>query len=163
MKSLIRKSRLQPSVSRRGAAAVECAIIAPLMTLLLLGAIDVGQFANVYQKVSDASRHGARVASRYGTTTTGQVEAAVMDYLEQACPNVAPGDIRFRHHGYSKECRRQLDVGLSGIGYHGFPDQSSSHDAVRTRAADQRNRWPGWQPDNNDNDDAPSIGAYESA
>jgi Flp pilus assembly protein TadG len=90
MKSLIRKSRRRPSVSRRGAAAVECAIIAPLLTLLLLGAIDVGQFANMYQKVSDASRHGARVAAKYGTTTTGQVEAAVMDYLEQACPNVAP-------------------------------------------------------------------------
>jgi Flp pilus assembly protein TadG len=93
MKSFIRKSRLRPSVSRRGAAAVECAIIAPLLTLLLLGAIDVGQFANVYQKVSDASRHGARVAAKYGTTTTAQVEAAVMDYLEQACPNVAPATL----------------------------------------------------------------------
>jgi len=93
MKSFIRKPRLRPSVSRRGAAAVECAIIAPLLTLLVLGAIDVGQFANVYQKVSDASRHGTRVAARYGTTTTGQVEAAVMDYLEQACPNVAPATL----------------------------------------------------------------------
>ena len=93
MNSFIRKSRLRPRVARRGAAAVECAIIAPLLTLLLLGAIDVGQFANMYQKVSDASRYGARVAAKYGTTTTGQVEAAVMDYLEQACPNVAPAEL----------------------------------------------------------------------
>jgi Flp pilus assembly protein TadG len=93
MKSFIRKPRLRSSVARRGAAAVECAIIAPLLTLLLLGAIDVGQYANMYQKVSDASRHGARVAARYGTTTTGQVEAAVMDYLEQACPNIASGTL----------------------------------------------------------------------
>ena len=89
----IRKSRPRTSVSRRGVAAVECAIVAPLLTLLLLGAIDVGQFANVYQKVSDASRHGARVAARFGTSTTEQVEAAVMDYLEQACPNVAPATL----------------------------------------------------------------------
>src|SRR5687768_3502192 len=93
MKPFIRKSRRRPSVSRRGAAAVECAIIAPLLTLLLLGAIDVGQYANMYQKVSDASRHGARVAAKYGTTTTAQVEAAVMDYLEQACPNVGDGTL----------------------------------------------------------------------
>jgi Flp pilus assembly protein TadG len=93
MKPFIRISRRRPGASRRGAAAVECAIIAPLLTLLLLGAIDVGQFANMYQKVSDASRHGARVAAKYGTTTTGQVEAAVMDYLEQACPNVGAGTL----------------------------------------------------------------------
>jgi Flp pilus assembly protein TadG len=79
--------------ARRGAAAVECAIIAPLLALLVLGAIDVGQFANVYQKVSDASREGARVASRFGTATTALVEAAVMDYLEQTTPNVAPATL----------------------------------------------------------------------
>jgi Flp pilus assembly protein TadG len=58
------------------------------LTLFLLGALDVGQYANMYQKVSDASRHGARVAARYGTSTTTQVQTAVMDYLRQACPNV---------------------------------------------------------------------------
>jgi Flp pilus assembly protein TadG len=93
MKPFIRRSRRRPSVSRRGAAAVECAIIAPLLTLLLLGAIDVGQFANMYQKVSDASRHGARVAAKNGTSTTAAVETAVMNYLQQACPNVAPGTL----------------------------------------------------------------------
>lgn len=93
MKSLIQKSRRRSSVSRRGAAAVECAIIAPLLTLLLLGAIDVGQFANMYQKVSDASRHGARVAAKNGTTTTTEVQTAVMNYLQQACPNVPAGTL----------------------------------------------------------------------
>lgn len=93
MKSLIQKSRRRPGVSRRGAAAVECAIIAPLLTLLLLGAIDVGQFANMYQKVSDASRYGARVAAKNGTSTTAAVETAVMNYLQQACPNVPAGTL----------------------------------------------------------------------
>jgi Flp pilus assembly protein TadG len=93
MKSIIRKSRCQSHDTRRGAAAVECAIIAPILALLVLGAIDVGQFANVYQKVSDASREGARIASRFGTASTAQVEAAVMDYLEQATPNVAPATL----------------------------------------------------------------------
>jgi len=72
---------------------VECAILAPLLTLLVLGGIDVGQFANVYQKVSDASREGARVAARYGTKNQSEVTAAVLTYLEQASPGVPPATI----------------------------------------------------------------------
>jgi Flp pilus assembly protein TadG len=74
--------------SRRGIAAVECAIVVPLLALLVLGAIDVGQYANVYQKVSDASREGARVAVQYETLTKSQVETAVLSYLEGVFPNV---------------------------------------------------------------------------
>jgi Flp pilus assembly protein TadG len=82
------KRRSLPKSKRNGAAAVECAILMPLLALLVLGAIDVGQFANVYQKISDASREGARVAVRYETQTTSQVESAVINYLS----NVSGGD-----------------------------------------------------------------------
>jgi Flp pilus assembly protein TadG len=91
--SFLRISRCSPDVARRGVSAVECAILAPLFTLLVLGTVDVGQFANVYQKVSDASREGARTAARFGTATTAQVEAAVMDYLEAAAPDVPPATL----------------------------------------------------------------------
>ncbi len=93
MKTLSKSARSRRISSRDGAAAVECAIAAPLLTLLLLGAIDVGQFANVYQKVSEASREGARVAARYDTLTTSEVETAVMDYLEEASPGVSPSTL----------------------------------------------------------------------
>ena len=88
MKSPTRTSQCVRRSIRKGAAAVECALIAPVLTLLVLGGIDVGQYANVYQKVSDASREGARVAARYTTQNTSQVQTAVMDYLEQTSPNV---------------------------------------------------------------------------
>jgi Flp pilus assembly protein TadG len=68
---------------RDGTAAVECAIVVPLLTLLVLGALDVGQYANVYQKVSDASRAGARIAARHSTQTTSAVESAVRNYLQE--------------------------------------------------------------------------------
>jgi len=68
--------------NRRGSAAVECAIVAPLLTLIVLGAIDVGQYANVHQKVSDASRAGARFAARSGTQNTAAVQSAVRSYLQ---------------------------------------------------------------------------------
>jgi Flp pilus assembly protein TadG len=57
--------------------------------LLLLGAVDVGQFTNVHQKVSDASRKGARVAARYSATSTSQVREAVLDYLEESTPGTS--------------------------------------------------------------------------
>jgi Flp pilus assembly protein TadG len=88
MKTPTRDGRSFQRRTRKGAAAVECALVAPVLTLLVLGGIDVGQYANVYQKVSDASRAGARVAARYTTTTTSQVQTAVLDYLEQTSPNV---------------------------------------------------------------------------
>lgn len=75
--------------SRAGAAAVECAIVSPMLMLLILGAIDLGQYANVYQKVSDASRAGARLAVRHDTATVSQVEAEVRNYLEDVCPDAA--------------------------------------------------------------------------
>ena len=78
-----KKRRLSRKRQRSAVAAVECAIVLPLLTLLVLGAIDAGQFANVYQKVSDASREGARAAARYGTETTSQVKATVMSYLAE--------------------------------------------------------------------------------
>jgi Flp pilus assembly protein TadG len=91
--SFLRINRRSSAKTRRGVSAVECAILAPLFTLLVLGLVDVGQFANVYQKVSDASRAGARTAARFGTATTAQVEAAVMDYLEAAAPDVPPSTL----------------------------------------------------------------------
>jgi Flp pilus assembly protein TadG len=89
----IRKRGSAKSPLRQGVAAVECAIVAPLLTLLVLGAIDVGQYANVYQKVSDASREGARRAARIETLSTSQVETAVVNYLQQVFPKVPPSKL----------------------------------------------------------------------
>ena len=55
-----KKIRWTDAKSRRGIATVECAIIAPFLIFLILAAVDMGQYANVYQKICDASREGAR-------------------------------------------------------------------------------------------------------
>jgi Flp pilus assembly protein TadG len=78
-----KRIRLRRSVLRGGTAAVECAIVLPLLTLLVLGAFDVGQYANVYQQVSDASRFGARLAARHDTPAVSSVESAVRTYLQE--------------------------------------------------------------------------------
>ena len=69
-------------------ATVEFAVVAPLILVLLLGTIDVGQFVNVGQAVSNASRVGARTAVRHATESTAEVENAVTGYFAGCFPAV---------------------------------------------------------------------------
>ncbi len=62
---------------RRGVAAVELAIVAPLFLLLLAGIIEFGQVFRVQHMLSTASRHGARLAIVGSTSNTAQVKLKV--------------------------------------------------------------------------------------
>jgi Flp pilus assembly protein TadG len=73
---------------RRGTACVEFAALSPILLLLILGVIDVGQFVNIGQSVSNASREGARVAARQTTTDCSKVDNAVTNYLTNLYPNL---------------------------------------------------------------------------
>jgi Flp pilus assembly protein TadG len=68
---------------RRGAAAVEFALIAPLFMLMVLGMIEVGRAIMVQQILTNASREGARRAVLDGATDT-EVESFVNTYLNNA-------------------------------------------------------------------------------
>ena len=72
----------------RAAATTELALIMPLLLLFLLGAIDVGYYANTYQVVSNASREGARVAAKSNVSDVATIETAVRDYVGNALPNM---------------------------------------------------------------------------
>ncbi len=65
---------------RRGVAAVEFALTAPLLFLLVFGMIEVGRGLMVQQLLSNAARDGARSATLEGATAE-DVEAAVTEYL----------------------------------------------------------------------------------
>lgn len=75
----ITKRRLKNG--RRGAAAVEAALLAPVLVLTTLGAIDVAQYINLAQLVANASREGARTACRSDTTSTQEVRQAIEQVL----------------------------------------------------------------------------------
>ena len=65
---------------KRGAAAVEFAIVAPLFFMLLFGMIEYGRCVLVQQMLTNASREGARRGVLDGTTTQDVVDV-VQSYL----------------------------------------------------------------------------------
>lgn len=80
-------SRGQP-LARRGAAAVEAAIVLPFLITLMLGVWEAGRLVQVSSVLTNAAREGARTASG-GTVngadvTVAMVQQTVRDYLRGA-------------------------------------------------------------------------------
>jgi Flp pilus assembly protein TadG len=71
---------------RRGAAAVEFAIVLPVFVILVFGMIEYGRMVMVQQVITNASREGARRAVLDGATTSS-VQSAVTTYLTNAAIN----------------------------------------------------------------------------
>src|SRR5436189_2324480 len=64
---------------RRGVAATEFAIVAPVFFLMVIGFIEFGRALMVQQVLINASRVGARMATTTGSTTSA-VQSAVQSY-----------------------------------------------------------------------------------
>lgn len=87
MKPKHRQSRqTQP---RSGLAAVEAALVLPLLFLVTFGAVDLAQYINLSQMLSNASREGARIATRHSTDTVKEVEDTILAYLSDAMPQLS--------------------------------------------------------------------------
>ena len=90
MSKMIHHRRSQSRRShRRGAAAVECAVVAPWIVLIVFGSIQVGQMIHISRTVCDASREGARQAASPRVRTVTEVRAAVDEYMANAYPGVS--------------------------------------------------------------------------
>jgi Flp pilus assembly protein TadG len=70
-------------VRRRGVAAVEAALLLPVMLVLMLGTWEVGRIVEVSQILTNAAREGGRSAST-GQNTNSQVQTTVLNYLTNA-------------------------------------------------------------------------------
>ena len=82
--------------SRRGAAAVEFALVAPLFVIILLGMATVGRVAKVQNDMIIAAREGARLASMdlEGLLLGGQTsnQKVIQDVRSVLTANGLPGD-----------------------------------------------------------------------
>jgi Flp pilus assembly protein TadG len=68
---------------RRAVAAVEFAVILPVILTLLLGIWEVGRMIEIQQILHNAAREGGRQAAT-GQLTNAQVQTAVIQYLQTA-------------------------------------------------------------------------------
>lgn len=69
--------------ARRGASAVEFAIVAPIFFLVVLGIVEFGRMSMVQQIITNAAREGARVGVLDGSTFDS-VNTKVQQYLSAA-------------------------------------------------------------------------------
>src|SRR6476646_8698800 len=68
---------------RRGVAAVEFAVVASLLFLLLLGIIEIGRAMMVLEMLNNAARNGARIGTLQGSDNS-TVTTAVTNALANA-------------------------------------------------------------------------------
>jgi Flp pilus assembly protein TadG len=78
-----------------GAAAVEFAILLPLLMLILFGIIEFGLVLYNQEVITNASREGARYGILIGSPrpTTGQIQGVVNTYLTNAGLNAGNADV----------------------------------------------------------------------
>ena len=79
----------------RGAAAVEMALVMPLLLAMIIGIIDFSRIFNAELQLSQAAREGARLASLLPQTTSSAInstdETAIQTRARLAAPNPAFG------------------------------------------------------------------------
>lgn len=76
---------------RLGAAAIETALMLPVLVIVTLGAIDIAQYINLAQMVTNASREGGKMAS--SGDTVQEVEDRVIDYLSECMPQLTRDEL----------------------------------------------------------------------
>ncbi|MFO1041307.1 MAG: TadE/TadG family type IV pilus assembly protein [Planctomycetaceae bacterium] len=72
-RSVRRRSNLRPESNRRGAVAVEAALLMPFLAAMLLGITEIGQVQRAQSYVSEASYAGCVMGSLPGTTNAAVI------------------------------------------------------------------------------------------
>lgn len=95
--------------SERGAAAVEFALVAPVLIALLLGIMEFGRAYNVQVSLSNASREGVRVMA------ISNDQAAAKTAAENAAVSLSPGltDANFTFSSPSCTTGSQMTVTIN--------------------------------------------------
>jgi Flp pilus assembly protein TadG len=79
--------------SERGAAAVEFALLAPVLIMILLGIMEFGRAYNVQTTLTNAAREGVRNMAINNSQDTAR--AAAKNAATQLSPTLADGNITF--------------------------------------------------------------------
>lgn len=80
-----------------GAAAVEAAIVFPVLIVMILGLLGLGLVLSAYQAVNHAAYEGARYAARSATQT--QVQGRVDEVMQSVTNSNLVGDVTVESSG----------------------------------------------------------------
>ena len=78
---------------RSGSAAVEAALLLPMLIGITFGSVDIAQYINVAQIVTNASREGVLISTDRHTLTVQEVEDGVMNFMTAAIPGISQGEL----------------------------------------------------------------------
>jgi len=85
------RSRHLPAGNRRGAAAVEMAVVLPIFIMALLGIIELSRGIMITQLLENAAREGARMSILDGTTNS-QVQTSAQTFMQNAA-HISPSNV----------------------------------------------------------------------
>lgn len=100
-----RKSRVQEP--RRGAAALEFALIAPMLVFMFLGMIEITRGLQVRNTLSDAARQACRLGIQAGYDNAS-VKSAVDSILQQNGINPAQASLEIQVNGKAADVKTAL-------------------------------------------------------
>lgn len=110
-----RRCRATSSHTWRGQSLVELALLLPLFTIILLGAVDLGRAFFAYDRLANAVHEGAL----YGAQYPGSVSSASQPTSVTANPNnityhvISEGSLGLTASNVSVVCYRQSDTTFS--------------------------------------------------
>ncbi len=93
---------------RKGQAAVELALILPVLVLLLLGMLQVGIVLEDYLQLQQAVEQGARAAS------LGAADAAIQQTVDGAAPSLIPSALTVTVTPAASDRQSGTDVTVQG-------------------------------------------------
>ena len=82
MTRFLKKRLLKFCRRQEGAAAVEFAIILPVLMLLILGGMDLGHMLYIDHLITNAGREGARYAAKYTNPPVDPTSSAISTYVK---------------------------------------------------------------------------------
>lgn len=85
--------RCRSNHSRQGAVVIEAAVLLPLLIIVTFVAIDISQYINTGQQITNASREAAQLASQTTTTSTEEIQQACIAYFASTIPYLSREEI----------------------------------------------------------------------
>lgn len=99
----------------RGAAAIEFALLLPVLLLILIGAMEFGYMFYTQQLITNASREGARagIVQQLPKPTAGEIETVVIGYLTNTGIDMTRVVLPVQVVGAGVEFPNDLTVGVA--------------------------------------------------